>query len=95
MSIVAVRMVLTLRLQAASSLKEKRLVVKSVKARLRQRFNVAVAETGALDQWRTAELALVTVGSDVRVVDAEVEAITRFLDADVRFEVIERELERI
>ena len=94
MSIVAVRMVLTLRLQAASSLKEKRLVVKSVKARLRQRFNVAVAEIGALDQWRTAELALVTVGSDIRVVDAEVEAITRFLDADVRFEVIERELER-
>ena len=58
-----------LRLEAAQSLKEKRFVVKSVKERLRQRFNVSLAEVGEHDSWRLAELAVVTVArswSDVK-----------------------------
>jgi len=33
------------------------------------------------------------VGSDVRVVDSELAAITRFLDSDSRFEMVERDVE--
>ena len=90
---VVLRMEIHLRLCAAQSLKDKRLVVKSVKERLRNRFNVAVAEVGALDRWRDAELGVVSVGSDRRIVDAELQSITRFLDADVRFEMVERFVE--
>lgn len=68
------------------------MVVKSVKERLRGRFNVAVAEVDAHDQWRTAELGIVTVGRDRVVVEREIEAITRFLDGDVRFEMVERDV---
>lgn len=90
---VVLRMEIHLRLYAAQSLKDKRLVVKSVKERLRNRFNVAVAEVGALDRWRDAELGVVSVGSDRRIVDAELQSITRFLDSDVRFEMVERFVE--
>jgi uncharacterized protein YlxP (DUF503 family) len=86
-------MSVSLRLYSADSLKEKRYVVQGVKKRLTHRFNVAVAEVGGHDQWREAELALVTVGRDKAVVDREIEAITRFLDGDGRFEVIERDVE--
>jgi len=90
---VVLRMEIHLRLHAAGSLKEKRLVLRSVRDRLKNRFNVAVAEVGSQDQWRNIELGVVSVGSDRRIVDAELEAITRFLDEDVRYEMIERHVE--
>ena len=46
------------------SLKEKRHVVKSLKDRLRRRFNVAVAEIDGLDSWQRSVLAAVTVSND-------------------------------
>lgn len=90
---VVLRLEVHLRLYEAASLKDKRLVLRSVRDRLRNRFNVAVAEVGAQDQWRQIELGIVGVGSDRGVVDAELDAITRFLDSDVRFEMVERHVE--
>jgi len=46
------------------SLKEKRHVVKSLKDRLRERFNVAVAEIDHLDSWQASVIAAVTVSND-------------------------------
>ena len=90
---IVLRMEIHLRLQAAASLKEKRQVLRSLRDRLKNRFNVAIAEVGSQDRWRDIELGVVSVGSDRRVVDAELEAITRFLDDDVRFEMVERHVE--
>jgi len=55
---------LELSIPTANSLKDKRSVVKSVAARLRNEFNIAVAEVDMLDSWRTATIAAVTVSSD-------------------------------
>jgi len=55
---------LELRLEGAHSLKDKRHVVESLKARLRSKFNVAVAEVDFQDLWQRAAVAAVTVSSD-------------------------------
>jgi uncharacterized protein YlxP (DUF503 family) len=55
---------LELRLENSHSLKEKRHVVESLKTRLRNKFNVAVAEIDHQDLWQRAALAAVTVSSD-------------------------------
>ncbi len=55
---------LELRLELAHSLKDKRHVVKSLKDRLRHKFNVAVAEVGYQDLWQRALVSAVTVSSD-------------------------------
>jgi uncharacterized protein YlxP (DUF503 family) len=55
---------LELRLESAHSLKEKRHVVASLKARLRNKFNVAVAEIDYQDLWQRAAVAAVTVSPD-------------------------------
>jgi hypothetical protein len=55
---------LELNIPGAASLKDKRQIVKSVIARLRNEFNVSVAEVDRLDSWQTAVLAAVTVSSD-------------------------------
>jgi len=53
-----------LRLDHSHSLKDKRQVVKSLKDRLRSRFNVAVAEIAEQEMWQRAVLAAVTVSGD-------------------------------
>ncbi|MCL4401723.1 MAG: DUF503 domain-containing protein [Acidobacteria bacterium] len=55
---------LELRIEDAHSLKDKRHVVKSLKDRLRHKFNVAVAEIDGQDLWQRSTLAAVTVSSD-------------------------------
>ncbi|MBN1991439.1 MAG: DUF503 domain-containing protein [Anaerolineae bacterium] len=55
---------LELSIPAAASLKDKRGVVKSMAARLRHEFNVAVAEVGHLDSRQAVVVAAVTVSSN-------------------------------
>jgi uncharacterized protein YlxP (DUF503 family) len=58
--------VLTLELQIseAHSLKDKRHVVKSLKDRLRTKFNISVAEIGGQETWQRSVIAIVTVSGD-------------------------------
>ena len=55
-----------LHLPASQSLKDKRAVLKSLKDRLHQRFNVSVAETAHQDLWQRAELTASVVSTDRR-----------------------------
>lgn len=54
---------LHLDIPSAFSLKQKRQVVKSVSTRLRNRFNISVAEVGGQTVWNETVLAVVTVSS--------------------------------
>jgi uncharacterized protein YlxP (DUF503 family) len=55
---------LELRLENSFSLKDKRQVVRSLKDRLRRKYNVAVAEIDYQELWQRAAVAAVTVSSD-------------------------------
>jgi uncharacterized protein YlxP (DUF503 family) len=55
---------LEIHVEQSHSLKEKRHVVKSLKDRLRDRFNVAVAEIDGLDSWQSSVVAVATVSND-------------------------------
>lgn len=57
---------LGLRVAQASSLKDKRRIVKGFKDRLRHRHNVSVAEVDDLDNHRSAVLAVAIVSGDRR-----------------------------
>ena len=73
------------------SLKEKRSVVRSLKERMRNRFNVSVAETGHNDLWQRAELTACFVTTDRRQADSILESIDRFMNAEPRARVIRAE----
>ncbi|HIJ19786.1 MAG TPA: DUF503 domain-containing protein [Deltaproteobacteria bacterium] len=62
------------------SLKGKRKVVRSIVDRLRAKFNVSVAETGANDKWQKIELGICTVGNDTRHVDSSLNHIMDFIE---------------
>ncbi len=55
---------ITFRLHASGSLKDKRSVVKRMTARVRDRFNVAVAEVDDLDTWNVVTLGMACVSND-------------------------------
>jgi uncharacterized protein YlxP (DUF503 family) len=55
---------LELHLDDSHSLKDKRHTVKGLKDRLRNKFNVAVAEIDYQDLWQRALISAVTVSSD-------------------------------
>jgi uncharacterized protein YlxP (DUF503 family) len=59
-------MVWELHLPACQSLKDKRTIVKSLKDRMHNRFNVSVAETDHQDLWQRAELTAAVVTTDRR-----------------------------
>ncbi len=56
---------LEIRIEGAHSLKDKRQVMRSVKDKLRARFNVAVAELDSTDLWQRGTLGVVSI-SDSR-----------------------------
>ena len=78
-----------LHLPGRSSLKEKRFVLTSVKTKLRQRFNVSVAEVDHHDKWQRAVLAIVTVGVDGRVVESTCDKVLKFLERDHRITILD------
>ena len=79
----------------AQSLKAKRMVVKSIKERLRRRFNVAIAETGFLELWQRAELSAVSVNGTRSILESELEAVTRELEERFPAELVSTSAELI
>ena len=55
---------LELHIPGNGSLKGKRQIVRSLVARLRNEFNISVAEVGALDAWQSAIIGVVCVSND-------------------------------
>ncbi|HEY8485524.1 MAG TPA: DUF503 domain-containing protein [Longimicrobiales bacterium] len=71
------------------SLKEKRSVVKGLKDRLHNRFNLSVAETGYQDLWQRAELTACVVAGERRVAESVLESADRLVNAEPRARVID------
>ncbi len=57
-------LILELSMEDSQSLKDKRHYVKSLKDRLRSKFNVAVAEIDHQELWQRGTVAVVTVSGD-------------------------------
>ena len=63
MTVIAL-LTIDLHIPHAQSLKDKRMVIRSLKDRLRSKFNVAVAEVDHQDLWQRSQLSVATVGPD-------------------------------
>ncbi|WP_409294340.1 DUF503 domain-containing protein [Peribacillus sp. SCS-26] len=76
----------------AHSLKDKRAVLQRIMTRLKQKFNISVAETGHQDVWQRTQLSIVTVSSSRQVSEKELQRALQFLDS---FPEIERTITEI
>jgi len=71
---------IALELPGAHSLKEKRSVVKSLLARLQNRFNVSAAEVAAQDTWGIAVIGIVCTSTSARHADEMLANALRFVE---------------
>jgi uncharacterized protein len=86
---------ITLQVPASASLKEKRMVIRSLTARLRQTFNVAVAEVDDQDLWQSAVIGIACVSANSRHADEMSQKVLRFVENEAealvtgsRFELV-------
>jgi uncharacterized protein YlxP (DUF503 family) len=70
-----------LALPGCASLKEKRSVIRSLRDRLRSKFNVSVSETGLQDVHSRAELTIALVASDARMAESVLEKADRLVES--------------
>ena len=84
---------LELHLPEAQSLKDKRSIVKSLKERLRGRFNVATAELDPSEKWQLATLGVTTVGTDRRFVEGVLRSVVEWVEASRVVELVQVEHE--
>ena len=80
-------------LREAFSLKDKRSVVKGIKDRVRERFNVSIAEVDELDARQRAELGVAVVGNDRRHIEGILQQVLRHVRAAPGVEVASHEVD--
>jgi uncharacterized protein YlxP (DUF503 family) len=68
---------LELHLPYAQSLKDKRMVLQKLKARLRTRFNVSVAELDHQDVWQRSVIGIVSISSDQQNLEQVLQGVER------------------
>ncbi len=83
------------RLYACHSLKEKRKIVKSMTNKLKNRFNLSIAETGANDNLNRIEVGFSMTGNDRRKINASLDKVFNMADALRLAQVIETDMEII
>lgn len=84
---------LTLFLPENHSLKGKRGVIKKIKARVANTFNVSITECDGQDLWQRAVLGICQVGADASYVDGALRQVVRFIDDMQVAELGDEELE--
>ncbi|HTZ11572.1 MAG TPA: DUF503 domain-containing protein [Candidatus Margulisiibacteriota bacterium] len=79
----------------SSSLKEKRMVLHSLKARLRNNFNVAVTQVDGEDKWQSSTIAVVGVERDRRKMNSLLSQVVNFIQGFEGAELVNQEMELI
>ena len=87
--------IITLRLHDCRSLKAKRKVVKSMIGRLRNNFNLSMAEVGSNDIYQRAEIGFSLVGNDKALVNSKIDKIFNMADDLGLAEIVDTEMEII
>ena len=81
-------------LPESRSLKDKRQVLNSLKGRIRSRFEVAVAEVDHHDLWQRGSLGLAAVSTAVSHAEKVLNEVVRFIEQDMRVQVLDFYIEQ-
>ena len=84
---------LEFRLHGVFSLKEKRKSANSLKQKLRNTFNVAVAETEAQDAHQTLILGIVTVANESAYVHSQLSKVLAMVEASTSDELVRADMD--
>jgi uncharacterized protein YlxP (DUF503 family) len=87
--------VITLRLHECRSLKAKRRIVKSITQKIRNNFNISIAEVGSNDIYQKAEIGIALAGSDRKLMNSKIDKLLNLIDDIGLAEIVDTEMEII
>jgi uncharacterized protein YlxP (DUF503 family) len=79
---------LELHLMDGNSLKEKRQVIRSIVERLKNRFNISIAEVGHMDIIRRSTIGFTVVSNEKAYIERLMGKVINFIDLDTRVQII-------
>ena len=79
----------------SDSLKSKRFVLNSIKDRIKNKFNVSVAEVGNNDKWQRATLGFAMVANEKKILQQALTKILNFIDDYDQVEILDHQFEII
>ena len=82
-------------LHGNNSLKGKRHVLRALKDRLKNNFNVSVAEVGAQDVWQSIHLGISAVGTDKPYIDGLLSKVIDAIDRMNLAEIVDCKIETL
>ncbi|MFH1201332.1 MAG: DUF503 domain-containing protein [Candidatus Omnitrophota bacterium] len=77
------------------SLKEKRMVLLSLKEKIRNHFNVSIIESANHDKWQRSSLVISNLGLNKSAVNSILSRVVNFLERNPRIQVIDYQLQEI
>ena len=80
-------------IRSANTLKEKRRIIKSLKDRIKNNFNVSVSETGTLDHCQYSKLGIAMIGNDKRYINSTLSNLINMFRCAVSVELVDYHLE--
>ena len=85
---------LKLRMPNSNSLKEKRMILRSLKDRLKK-FNISIAEIDDQDKWQIVQLVATAVGVDKRIVNSMLSRVVNFIEKSALVELVDFGMEML
>ncbi|HEA47068.1 MAG TPA: DUF503 domain-containing protein [bacterium] len=82
-----------LHIPGVNSLKGKRQIIKSIKERVKNRFNVSIAEVEKQDLWQRATLGLACVANNKAQVNRVLSKVINFIEQNRNISLIDYEIE--
>lgn len=86
---------LELHLPEATSLKSKRFVIKSLKDRIKNKFNVSIAEIDANDLWQRSVLGASCVANETKVINQTLDGVRNLVLNTPSVELIDSMMEML
>jgi len=74
------------------SLKDKRRILSGLKTKLKNRFNISVAEIGSKNHWQRASLGVASVSDDGRLVESSLSRIVKFISDNPNIDILDYDI---
>lgn len=87
--------IVEIRIHGSHSLKQRRGVVRSIAQRVRNRYNLSVAEVGGQSTWQRAEIGICGAGSDRQYVRSQIESAVAFIEELHLAEIVAVDIEML
>ncbi|HLC15919.1 MAG TPA: DUF503 domain-containing protein [Thermodesulfovibrionia bacterium] len=84
---------LELYLPEAYSLKSKRFILKSLKDRIKNKFNVSVAEVDYMDLWQRSVIGIACVGNETKIINQTLDKILALVQNTASIDFIDSKME--